>query len=835
MFKGIRKKTPFLGGTARPEKTDKISAYRKVVKEVHDFEIALEAMDLLLDDRNEEGVTLLKNAQKNTGNSPAAILPLALGVMEFIEATLGFEAEVMERAHITLSAAEEASLAHAKYNQKLQLATSNIYPPGTEFQVTYAELTLLNALIILLQENNGVMEQMKALLRLRRAYQTLEATYKRIKDLEGLFNRNLAKLRAGDSSVCLVDLPGFNAEQDGETELMENLERVYQMRKKRVEGTKVSPGQSQVNLFRDSTLSLVLSLVPSLLSLLASDSKTTSASIGKVGLDVAGARSNPCASSNVASVSDSDSEGSEDESDFADASDTFDTYIAGYEAVAPDVASGSFSESGASADSATSTHLHVSTIDEFIHSGVQLCFGILQVVLSLIPPAIGKVLSIVGFKGNRDTGLRMLWRTAITCRNIHGELALLCLLVFYDGPIQFIDMSFQLPGHEDDNVRAVLDLSARSSVSDDELTAIVANPNLYTPQLLVKARRFFPHNALWLLQEGRMHAAQGNIHRSLEIMQAFTDGDNDIRMEQVEALLTFDRGMFYAFVHDYDAAARDFLYMVGINSWSKAVYLFMAGACYVENWRMIQVGEKTFGSDEEKSTALADYEQKAEKYLKLAPTYVPGYGANAAKKKGGIGGSSKQMPFDKFVLRKIEHIDRRARKNPQLSYVECVGTSPIHELVYFWNAYNRMPQHNLKLLNRMLGFSAGPHAKFPESRDEGMIRNFLTSVVLRQMGQVEQGRDVLSKVISEYATDGAVFKFTKMTYSPYLYPTALYERAIFSWVEMKDKDTLQAILECLTWLKKADIVSDVGDYELSNRTSMKIKAATERLELLRAN
>lgn len=817
MLKGIRKKASLLGGSPlRSHKSDRESSYQNVLKEVHDFEIALQAMDLLLDDRNDEGTRLLKNAQKDNGRGPAAIFPLALGVMEFIEATLGFETEVMERAHKTLSAAEEASLVHMKYNQKLQLATSHIYPPGTEFQVTYAELTLLNALIMLLQENNGVMEQMKALLKLRRAYQTLEATYKRITELEGLFSRNLAKFRAAGSSVSLVDLPGFDPACDREAALMENLERVYQMRKKRVEGTCVGDSLSQVNLFCDSTVSLVLSLV--------------SATKMMASLDVAGVK---LASKYDTEDSDSD--------EFADASDTFDSHTLDVgEVSVVDYAkdSVSYSESGISGDSApsttsTSTHLHVSTIDEFIHSGVQLCFGILQVVLSLIPPTIGKVLSIVGFKGNRDTGLRMLWRTAITSRNIHGELALLCLLVFYDGPIQFIDMSFQLPGHEDENVAQVLDLAARSTVSDSEISAIVANPNLYTPQLLVKARRFFPHNALWLLQEGRMHAAQGNIYHSLRIMQNFTDGDNDIRMEQVDALLTFDRGMFYAFVHDYDAAARDFLHMLDINSWSKAVYLFMAGACYAEKWRMIQSGIVKFASETDAAAALAEYSRKAEKYLKLAPTYVPGHGANAAKKNGGIGGSNKQMPFDKFVLRKLGHMDERARKHPQLLYVECIGTSLIHELVYFWNAYNRMPQQELELLRQMLGFSAGPQAKFAETRDEAMIRKFLSSVVLRQLSRADEGCELLDSVMAEYVSDSATFKFTKMTYSPYLYPTALYERAMFAWVELKNKDTTRAITEGLAWMKKAEIVADVGDYELSNRTSMKIKAAAERLELIR--
>lgn len=45
--------------------------------------------------------------------------------------------------------------------------------------------------------------------------------------------------------------------------------------------------------------------------------------------------------------------------------------------------------------------LSQATIDEFVHSGVNLCFGILQVVISLLPPAIGAVLSVVGFRGSR--------------------------------------------------------------------------------------------------------------------------------------------------------------------------------------------------------------------------------------------------------------------------------------------------------------------------------------------------------------------------------------------------------------------------------------------------
>lgn len=870
MFKGIRKKASMLSLSLQASAEDPLEQhdrYHRVLRQVRDFEIALQAMDFLLDDRGEQGTELLKNElerhKKSNEKVPAAIFPLALGVMEFIEATLGFETEVMNRAHNTLSEAEEASLNHSKYNQKIHLSTSHIYPPGTEFQVTYAELTLLNALVMLLHENNGMMEQAKALFKLRKAYQILDATFKKIKESEELFNRNLAKFRkqANGSLVSSVDLPGYDIPSSTSSanssssalpediKLLKNMELIYQMRKARIEGTGVSC--SQVDLFAElntPSLSSKTSL-PSLKENNGIPSERLKTPEQNLTANAAFARKNH----------ESSSEDEEDESEeFSDAGDSLavsqmniNEHSCGRGSLTPpttqfgassilDGAKGSSAVSINTTESCCSrnAHLHVSTIDEFIHSGVQLCFGILQVVLSLIPPAIGKVLSIVGFKGDRDTGLRMLWRTAITARNIHGELALLCLLVFYDGPIQFIDVGFQLPGREDKNITDILSISERSSILDSELTQIIKNPNLYTTQILGKARQLFPHNALWLLQEGRMLAAQGKIYQAIDLMQSFTDDPNTkINMEQVEALLTFDRAMLYAFTHTYDKAAKDFLRLLEINSWSLAVYLFFAASCYLEQWRMIQCDEIKYDSEGEREEKLNFYAEKADHYLKLAPTYVPGHGHNAKKKKGGIGGSTKQMPFDKIVLRKTRHIEENQRKHPNLSYIECVGTSLVHELVYFWNGYNRMTQDDLRILNRMLHFSNGPYAKIAESFDEAMTRNFFEAITLRQMGQVKEGLTQLdTEVISKYVLQDsahAPFKFQKMTYSPYLYPTALYEKAMFVWLLKSKDDAGRAINESVSWLKKAETTSDIGDYELSNRTSMRIKAASERLELLK--
>lgn len=872
MLKGLRKKALILSISSQLlvllNSDDKLKSCGPILKQVQDFEVALKAMDYLLDDRTPEGTKLLKEKLKehdaSQSDQPAGIFHLALGVMEFIEATLGFEPEVMAKAHQTLSDAETASINNSKYNVKHNLVTSHIYPPGTEFQVTNAESTLLNALVMLLQENNGMVESAKALYKLRRAYHTLDSVYKKIKELEPVFNKNIAKLRKQSSkslnhSVSSVDLPGI-IDEDTETmppdfKLMKDLEMVFQMRKNRIEGTNLgnSIDPSKVNLFADISANLSSITLSRRASSVLDKGKPVDVG-SAVGAGTGAARGGSKVDANSGfrapkiEVSSAEAKESDDEDEFSDALDTLDESgdLSG-SIPAPNIDSSTASILTESSNEKNDTYLHVSTIDEFIHSGVQLCFGILQVVLSLIPPAIGKVLSIVGFRGERDVGLRLLWRNAITCRNIHGDLALLCLLVFYDGPVQFVDQGFQLPQHSNANVSNVIDISARTSISDQELDKVMMNPDFYTPQLLDKVRNIFPHNALWVLQQGRVLASHGQLQKAIDMMQAFTDDPNNkIQMQQSEALLIFDRGTLYAFNHQFDEAANDFIKLIDLSSWCKSVYLLMAGSCYAAKYRQIKMGLIKYETEAETEKQLKKYSDLAKKYMKLAPTYVPGHGSNASGRKGGIGGGTKQLPFDKFVLRRTKQLDDREKQYPNVEYVELMGTSMIHELMYFWNGYNRMGPQQLKLALEILGYSGSKgseysanndeinYSKIDETEDELMIRCFLQSICLRSLGKISEGLNLLdTQVISKFVVLDSPFKFNRMNYSPYLCPTVMYEKTMFVWLLKSSKpnfDGYQASIDAKGWLKKASALSDLGDYELSNRTNMRIKAASEKLD-----
>lgn len=274
------------------------------------------------------------------------------------------------------------------------------------------------------------------------------------------------------------------------------------------------------------------------------------------------------------------------------------------------------------------TKLTSNPIDLFIHSGTALCYGLLQLIISMIPPAFSKILSILSFRGDRETGLRLLWKATAFKSNINGAMAGLITLGYHNAAV------------------ALCDIHSRE-----------AYPEARLHKLLNDMRKLYPKSALWVLQDSGMAGAQRNIDRSREIL---VNNPTKSPLKQVEALRIFETSMVCMFLHRYQECADAFLKCIKLNNWSHGLYYYIAGSCHVELYRTCR------DTDQEKA---AEHKETASKLLDKVI-------AHAGKKRL----LARQLPLDVFISRKITKWSHRA-KTRNCHFIDAVGVSPIEEMM----------------------------------------------------------------------------------------------------------------------------------------------------------
>lgn len=173
-------------------------------------------------------------------------------------------------------------------------------------------------------------------------------------------------------------------------------------------------------------------------------------------------------------------------------------------------------------------------IDVFVHSGSNFCFGIVLLLISMVPPAFSKLLSIIGFRGDKQRGLRMLWQ-ASRFRNLMGAISALALLGYYNGFVRYCDITPDATTEEDRDIEGY--------------------PQERLACLLAEMRGRYPNSQLWLLEESRMSGANRNLVAALDLLCKGARSP----LKQVEALRVFERSLNAMYLHKYELCAQSFI------------------------------------------------------------------------------------------------------------------------------------------------------------------------------------------------------------------------------------------------------------------------------------
>ena len=628
---------------------------------------------------------------------------------------------------------------------------SAIYPPGTEYAVCQAEAQLMSAVVGLL--NESLTEALKSFYKLRKAYLTLES----VMDAERKFlnERSSSSLNsvgsrpssktgsirsAGGSTLRNSKPPSAGASA---TSSSLNLQQQQQQKETAAKPKKIGDNDDDDDDddFVDATEDLTGNSTP---QEYMGHIKVPVAQGGSIELDNAQKKVDIGASSAPGlPVGNNDPTTAVPE-----AIETFEQLVLN-EPSDPEREISNFTDH---------------PIDEFIISGANFCFGVLLLLISMVPPSFVSLLKVVGFKGDKERGLRMLWQ-ATKYHNIHGAMAGVVLMGFYNGFVGLCD---------------ILPSSGEGSI-----------PKARCVALLVEMRKRYPKSHLWLLEEGRLLAGNKELEKAVQ----FVEDMGESPFKQLEALSWFERSLTNMSLHDYKATAAAFGKCVTLNNWNHGLYYFICAASYVELYRRNKTCD---------AAGAKEYAAKAQEYFdKVLP--------NTGKKRF----MGRQLPFDVFMTRKMQKWEGRA-KEWGCDFVDAIGVSPLEEMVYFWNGYKRMRDDHLQVSLESLAWSespANPHWE-KEDLDEKAINAVLRAAVFRNMGRTAEAKEILQKEIIVH--DNALFTGTLKDSWPA--PVARYEMAANLWREA-DADGQPAahqdlLAQCKQWL---EAVSSWGGYDLDAR------------------
>lgn len=414
---------------------------------------------------------------------------------------------------------------------------------------------------------------------------------------------------------------------------------------------------------------------------------------------------------------------------------------------------------------------NVPFVDEAIQSGVLMCYGLLTLIISLLPPKLTKVLNILGFHGERDEALKYLWIAASKPRSLQGAASFASLIQYYGGAVQLCDIYDTSAGQDGWPVQKSFDT-------------------------LVEVNQHYPKGKLWVLHDAKLQGMQKNLAEALAVLDRGFASEKP-QLQQIETLMLFEYALDCSFCHEYVKAAEHFIRVRDQNDWSHALYTYYAACCYIEDVR---------------SKGNAESLPKANRLLDSIP-------AMFQTKQKLFGGTKVTVPIESLIERRINKWSkRRAASGGTGGLAEYAGSSPVMELIYVYNGYRRM---DVMALRRWQAVPPAPDA----DEDDEICRTLMSAVVMRNLGDVGDAETVLKEFCQE----------KKKTSEGWAIAFGYYEYAVCIWWQsqsLPDAAQLRTQLdECYKYLR---VALDCENNELEGRLNIRCQLAKEVVKARKA-
>lgn len=174
--------------------------------------------------------------------------------------------------------------------------------------------------------------------------------------------------------------------------------------------------------------------------------------------------------------------------------------------------------------------------------------GLLQLVISLVPPKILKIIEFLGFEGDRQIGLKELERASLT-KDMKAPLAMFGLLWYHTIMRPF----FALDGT---NVSA--------GIADAEV-------------VIERCKKEYPDSALYLFFKGRLLRLEAEVDEALVIYKQAMDKCANQR--EIQLISIYEIGWLHMLRLEYKEASKCFHTLRKDSRWSKCYYAYLTGIC----------------------------------------------------------------------------------------------------------------------------------------------------------------------------------------------------------------------------------------------------------------